>query len=102
MFIKLLEICEEVMNYSKAEGVKTFFIREVVINPNYIVSFRSDTLIERLINENPSIADGLQKDQKFTRLYLNRGSNSQELIVLGSLDTIYKLFDISNKKVIKG
>jgi hypothetical protein len=103
MFIKLLEICEEIINYNKAEGIKSFFIREIAINPNYITSFRTDTLIERLIKDNPSSAEGLQKDQKFTRVYINKGGNSQEIVVLGDINTIYKLLDTnSNKKVIKG
>jgi len=105
MFIKLLEIYEEIVNYNKAEGFKTFSIREIAINPNFITNLKNDILIENTIRDNPKCAEGLQKQQKFTRLYLNRGSSGHETVVLGDLDSILKLLDMnasSDKKVIKG
>lgn len=102
MFIKLLEIYEEIINYNKAEGNKTFSIREIAINPEFIVSIKNDIFLEKLIKDNPKVAEGLGKEQKFSRLYLNRGNAGQELIVLGNLDSILKMLDTTNKKVIKG
>jgi len=103
MFIKLLEIYEEIINYNKAEGTKIFSIREIAVNPNYISSFRADTLIERIVKDNPACAEGLQKEQKFTRIYINRGGSNQEIVILGDINTVCKLLDLStNKKVIKG
>lgn len=105
MFIKLLEIYEEIANYNKSEGYKIFSIREIAINPSYITNLKNDTLIEKTIKDNPSCADGLQKQQKFTRLYVNRGNTGQELVVLGDLDTVLRLLELNpanNKKVIKG
>lgn len=105
MFIKLLEIYEEIVNYNKAEGFKTFSIREIAINPSYITNLKNDLLVENTLRDNPKCAEGLQKQQKFTRLYLNRGNSGYEIVVLGDLDSILKLLDMNgstNKKVIKG
>lgn len=105
MFIKLLEIHEEIINNNKTEGFKVFSIREAAINPDYIINLKNDLLMENTLRDNPKCAEGLPKQQKFTRLYLNRGSHAHEMIVLGDLDSILKLLDLNatvNKKVIKG
>jgi len=102
MFMKLIEMYEEIYHHSKAEGIKKFSMREVVINPDYIVTIRADTILEKYLRDNPSFADGLQKEQKFTRISLNKGNSGQEVVVIGSLENITKLFDIGIKKVIKG
>jgi hypothetical protein len=102
MLIKLLEIYEEVIHHNKAEGIKNYMIREVVINPDYIITLRNETIIEKYLRDCPSSFEGLQKDQKFTRISINKGNSGNDIIVLGNLDTIFKMFDMGTKKVIKG
>ena len=102
MLIKLLEIYEEIVHHSKAEGNKVYMLREVVINPDYIIALRNETIIEKYLRDNPSSFEGLQKDQKFTRISINKGSSGNDIIVLGNLDTIFKMFEMGIKKVIKG
>jgi len=102
MLIKLLEIYEDIIHHNKAEGVKNYMIREVVINTDFIITLRNETIFEKNIKENPSLFEGLQKDQKFTRITINRGNVGHDIIILGSLDSTMKLLDLGTKKVIKG
>lgn len=103
MLIKLLEIYEEIIHVEKAESYKKlYFIREIVINTNFIVTMKSDISIEKRLQENPNNFDGLDKNEKFTRISLNKGSSSNDVVVIGSLDQIIKMMDLNNKKVIKG
>jgi len=103
MLIKLLEICEEITHVEKAESYKKlYFIREIVINSDFIVSMKSDLALEKRMHENPNSFDGLNKNEKFTRICMNKGSISNDIVVIGSLEQVFKLLDINNKKVIKG
>jgi hypothetical protein len=103
MLIKLFEIQEEILHSNKAENFKKkLLLREVVINTDFIVTMRHDVVLEKYFNENPNMNDGLEKDQKFTRVSMNKGSVSNDVIILGSIDNIMKLLEVNNKKVIKG
>ena len=103
MLIKLLEICEEIAHAEKAESYKKiYFIREIVINSDFIVTMKSDLSLEKRLQENPNNFDGLNKNEKFTRICVNKGSISNDIVIIGSLEQLYKMMDINNKKVIKG
>lgn len=103
MLIKLLEICEELTHAEKAESYKKrYFIREVVLNSDFIVLMKQDIILEEKLQESLNFIDGLNKNEKFTRISMNKGNISSDVIVVGSLDQIYKLLDINNKKVIRG
>jgi hypothetical protein len=103
MLIKLLEMCEELTHVEKAEShKKRYSIREVVINSDFIVTMRQDLKLEEKINDNNNLVEGLNKNEKFTRICLNKGNISNDLIIVGSLEQTLRLLDINNKKVIKG
>ena len=103
MLIKLLELYEEISHAEKAENFKKkHLMREIVVNTDFIVTLRTDNAIEKYIKDNPASYEGLKSNDKFTRVSLNKGTNSSEILVVGSLDQILKLLDISNKGLIKG
>lgn len=103
MLIKLLEICEELTHVEKAESYKKkYYIREIVINSDFIVTMKNEVSLEEKIRDNHNLIEGLNKSEKFTRITMNKGSISSDIIVIGSLDQTFKLLDINNKKVIRG
>lgn len=103
MLIKLLEIYEEISHAEKAENFKKkHFLREIIVNTDFIVTLRADKSIEKYIKDNPSSYEGLKPNEKFTRMSLNKGSTSSEILVVGSLDQLLKLLELNNKGLLKG
>lgn len=103
MLIKLIEIQETISHTNKAESFsKKHTLREIVINTDFIVTMRAEEMLESYIKDNPSAFDGLEKNQKFTRIAINKGSMCNDIIILGSLDSLIKILDIGTKKVLKG
>lgn len=103
MLIKLLEIYEEIAHAEKAELYKKrYFVKEVVLNSDFIVTMKRETSLEEKLQNNSNLIDGLNKQEKFTRICMNKGNISNDVIVVGDLDQIYRLLDLNNKKVIRG
>ena len=94
--IKFIEISREL---SITEN-KDYKLREVYINPEHVVFMREDHNALRLLKEE-QLPNDLDQRQRFTRITLNKGSNGQELVVVGNPEmTEKKLF--SNKQVLRG
>ncbi len=75
-------------------------IREVMINPEHIVAMREDNAATNALLEN-RMPEGLSKNVSFTRIYLNSGQSSLEVVVAESPSMVES--KISNaKRLLKG
>ena len=107
MLLKLMEVYEEVVHHSKAEGQKTYHLRDVVINRRFITCMREDTVMLSYLKEG-RLPPVLPSNQRFTRIALSRGNVGQDIVVVGDLSQIMSLFneeDIigkTTKKTLKG
>ena len=104
MLIKLLEICSEISHSAKnAEGLKKYYIREIVINSSYIVCMKEDNSLEFYLKKG-LLPDGLKNDEKFTNISLLRGQMGMDITIVGSLETIYRIINNNkeDKNILKG
>ncbi len=106
MLVKLLEVYEEVVHHNKAEGQKTYHLRDVVINRRFITSMREDLVMLAYLKEG-RLPQGLISNQKFTRIALSRGNIGQDIVVVGDLTQITTMFNEEDligkpKKTLKG
>lgn len=75
-------------------------IREVTINPAHIVAMREDYTAKSALYEN-RMPEGLSQNVSFTRIYLNSGQSSLEVVVAESAEMIES--KISNaRRLLKG
>jgi hypothetical protein len=90
MFIKLTEVVENSTTTRLAADVdhkKRFTLREVSINPEYVVCVREDNVIKQMLTEG-YLPEGLDRRQRFTRVYLDRGQTGIDIVVVGDPETI--------------
>ena len=90
MLIKLTEVVENTTTTRLAADVdrkKRFTLREVSINPEYVVCVREDSAIRQMLTEG-YLPEGLDKRQRFTRVYLDRGQTGIDIVVVGDPETI--------------
>ena len=64
---KLIEVTQN------SAATKTYSLREVFINPEFVVSLIPDTNTTRLLNEG-RLPDGLSKQTEFTRVTIHKGA----------------------------
>ncbi len=106
MLLKLMEVYEEVVHHSKAEGQKLYHIRDVVINRRFITCMREDTVMQNYLKEG-RLPSAITSNQRFTRIALSRGNVGQDIVVVGDLSQIMSLFNEEDligkpKKTLKG
>ena len=80
---------------------KTYSLREVFVNPEFVVSLTPDTNTKRLLTEG-RLPNGLSEQTEFTRVTIHKGATGQEMVVVGDItDVRAKLFS-GNRQVLKG
>jgi len=80
---------------------KRYSLREVFVNPEFVVSLVPDTNTKRLLSEG-RLPDGLNTQTEFTRVTIHKGATGQEMIVVGGIaDVRAKLFS-NPKNVLRG
>lgn len=89
MLIKLTTIHEEIINFNSAQGQKKYVIQEIFINPFHIVSLKEDLQYVEL-HVKGYLPDGFSKNQKFTRIAINRGNMGEEFTAIGDLSGLAK------------
>lgn len=90
----------EVMQNSNLS--KTYSLREVFVNPEFVVSLVPDTNTKRLLTEG-RLPEGLSNHTEFTRVTIHKGATGQEMIVVGDIsDVRTKLFSGGTRTVLKG
>ena len=74
MLIRLTEVIENSTTTRLASDVdkrKRFTLREVSINPEYVVCVREEERMKRMLHEG-YLPEGLDQRQRFTRVFLER------------------------------
>ena len=91
MIVKLTEVYEKGTEYS---------FREIFVNPEHIVCLREDEKYKRLLLEN-QLGD-LNKNQTFTRVYMNRGQSGIDVVVVGEPSHIQEKLGLATKQLLRG
>jgi len=78
--IKLVEIYKDTLRDSGA-----WHLREIFINPNYIVFMREDASMGTRQEQLP---EGLLPEQSFTRIGTSQSKNSADIVVVGALEQV--------------
>ena len=76
-------------------------LREVVINPHYIVTMRPDDRAPALLKEG-KLPDGLDERQEFTKIHMSRGNSGVELTIVGDISTVQRAMLASDRTLIRG
>ena len=100
MIIKLTEIAKD-KNYNVSNLEENFVLREVFINPEHVVCLREDNVYKRLLSEG-KLMSGLNVEQCFTRVYLNRGQAGIEMTVVGSPSSVQEKIGSNDKQLLRG
>ncbi len=103
MFVTLTEVVENTTTTNITSGSNTrFTLREVTINPEYVVCVREDSGMKQMLTEGmlpPQLNGGL----RFTRVYLDRGQSGIDIVVVGNPQAIEeKLLPNKAKGVLNG
>lgn len=94
--VKLMEV------YNGSQGVaRSYSLREIYINPQHVICLRSEDGLERMLQEG-RLVDGLDKRQKFTRVSVSNNSYEEDIVVIGSIDEVYKKLNTEAKNLLRG
>ena len=96
--IKFVELYEKA---SASRSASSWGLREVVINPHYIVTMRPDERAPTLLREG-KLPDGLDERQEFTKIHMSRGNSGVELTIVGDISTVQQAMQATDRKVIRG
>ena len=90
MLIKFIEIVENSTKTQLSSSVDKggrFTLKEVSINPEYVVCVREEERLGRMLKEG-YLPQGLDQRQKFTRVFLDRGHTGIDVVVVGEPEKI--------------
>ena len=97
MIVRLTEIYQT----GKGHSAPAYSFREVFVNPEHIVCLREDEKYKRLLLED-RLGD-LDKEQSFTRIYLDRGQSGIDVIVVGEPSFVQEKLGLGlNKQLLRG
>lgn len=80
---------------------KTYSLREVFVNPEYVVSLAPDTNTKRLLSEG-KLPEGLNTQTEFTRITIHKGATGQEMVVVGDISDVNTRLFSNPKRILKG
>jgi hypothetical protein len=98
-----VRLTEVYTNNSFTSGDKKYELRQLYVNPDFVVSLREDnSTTVSLLNE--SLTEKLEGGHRFTKLRLSgQGSMSSDIVVVGSPDVIEsKLSAPATKDILRG
>ena len=96
--IKLVEIYETT-NIHSNNSTKVFSLRETFINPNHVVCVREDFSLKKKMEDGELLED-LDKRQRFSKIYMDRGHTGIDMTVVGSPEQVYEA--LNTKRLLKG
>ena len=96
--IKLVEIYETT-NIHSSNSVKAFSLRETFINPSHVVCVREDFSLKKKMEDGELLED-LDKRQRFSKIYMDRGHTGIDMTVVGSPEQVYET--LNTKRLLKG
>ena len=92
---KLIEVTQN------SATTKTYSLREVFVNPEFVVSLTPDVNTKRLLTEG-RLPEGLSNHTEFTRVTIHKGASGQEMVVVGDITDVKKKLVMNPKSVLKG
>lgn len=92
---KLIEVMQN------SATTKTYSLREVFVNPDFVVSLVPDTNTKRLLNEG-RLPEGINAAAEFTRVIIHKGSSGQEMVVVGSVGDVRAKLYSNPTNILKG
>lgn len=95
--IKLVELYEQ----PTQRTAQKWTLREVVVNPDYVVCLRPDARATALLREG-ILPDGLDDRQEFTKIQLSRGNGGMDIVVVGAIGLIEDKLNVSTRELLKG
>ncbi len=101
MFVTLTEIVENTTVTSGTSDKNRYFLREVTINPEYVVCVREDSSMRRMLKEG-KLPNGLDDSHQFTRVYLDRGQSGIDIVVVGNPHLVEEKLLPKKKVVLNG
>ena len=99
MIVSLVEVFENTKVHSN-EKKRSYSLRKVYINPEQVVCLREDVHFKSLLMEN-KLPEGLDTNQSFTRIYLNRGQTGIDVVVVGAPQYVEKEMYRKNKSLLR-
>ena len=76
-------------------------MREVFVNPEFVVSLVPDINTKRLLSEG-RLPDDLSTHTEFTRVTIHKGATGQEMVVVGDIATVRARLFSNSKNVLRG
>ena len=101
MLVKLTEVYGSSTTASYLSGKKTYALREIYINPKHVVMIREENALKKL-NENGEISSELDKNHRFSKITVNRGSGNADFVVVGAPEHVGQTLDKNQKQVLRG
>ena len=94
--IKLIELYEQ-----PTQQRDKWTLREIVVNPDYIVCLRPDYRATSLLEEGV-LPEGLDERQQFTKVQMDRGGGGLDIVVVGALALIETKLSVQQRQLLKG
>ena len=86
-FIEIVENSTKTHLSSSVDRAGRFTLKEVSINPRYVVCVREEERMTRMLKEG-YLPEGLDQRQKFTRVFLDRGHTGIDVVVVGDPEIV--------------
>jgi len=96
MLVKLTEVC----GTGAVTTGRRYSLREVFVNPEHVVMVREEHQMKNL-NEQGMLTEGLDKQHRFSKITIDKGTTGTEIIVIGDPNTVETALN-QRSYVIKG
>ena len=83
MLVKLTEVC----GTGAVTTGRRYSLREVFVNPEHVVMVREEHQMKNL-NERGMLTEGLNKDHRFSKITIDKGTTGTEIVVIGDPMTV--------------
>lgn len=83
MLVRLTEVC----GTGAVTTGRKYSLREVFVNPEHVVMVREEHQMKNL-NELGMLTEGLDKDHRFSKITIDKGSTGTDIVVIGDPTTI--------------
>jgi hypothetical protein len=96
MLVKLTEVC----GTGAVTTGRRYSLREVFVNPEHVVMVREEHQMKNL-NEQGMLTEGLDKQHRFSKITIDKGTTGTEIVVIGDPMTVESALN-TRSYVLKG
>ncbi|MHA2302694.1 MAG: hypothetical protein ACXACD_17245 [Candidatus Thorarchaeota archaeon] len=96
MLVKLTEVC----GTGAVTNGRRYSLREVFVNPEHVVMVREEHQLRNL-NEQGMLTEGLDKQHRFSKITIDKGTTGTEIVVVGDPGAVEDALN-SRAYVLKG